>query len=91
MYPWENMFEITNRCRAVENQVYLVATNVVGEDQSFSYFGRSMAVDFNGEITSLSDAARKVLGVEWAAQGPIYWMYEGETLDDRRRRLESEK
>jgi predicted amidohydrolase len=50
MYPWENMFEITNRCRAVENQVYLVATNVVGEDQSFSYFGRSMAVDFNGEI-----------------------------------------
>jgi predicted amidohydrolase len=50
MYPWENMFEITNRCRAVENQVYLVATNVAGEDQTFSYFGRSMAVDFNGEI-----------------------------------------
>ncbi len=50
MYPWENMFEITNRCRAVENQVYLVAPNVIGEDQSFSYFGRSMAVDFNGEI-----------------------------------------
>jgi len=50
MYPWENMFEITNRCRAVENLVYVVATNVVGEDQSFSYFGRSMAVDFHGEI-----------------------------------------
>jgi amidase len=50
MYPWENMFEITNRCRAVENLVYVVAVNTVGEDQSFSYFGRSMAVDFNGEI-----------------------------------------
>jgi len=50
MYPWENIFEITNRCRALENLVYVVATNTVGEDQSFSYFGRSMAVDFNGEI-----------------------------------------
>jgi len=50
MYPWESIWEVTNRCRALENLVYVVATNTVGEDSSFSYFGRSMAVDFNGNI-----------------------------------------
>lgn len=50
MYPWNHMWEITNRCRAVENLVYVVGTNCVGEDPSYSYFGRSMAVDYNGEI-----------------------------------------
>lgn len=48
------------------------------------------SVDFNGEVTSLSNAAQKALGVEWPAQGPCYWRYEGETLDERRRRFESE-
>lgn len=50
MYPWNSMWEVTNRCRAVENHVYIVGTNTVGQDQSFSYFGRSMAVDYSGEI-----------------------------------------
>jgi len=50
MYPWDNTWEVTNRCRALENLVYVVATNTVGEDSSFSYFGRSMAIDYNGNI-----------------------------------------
>ena len=53
----------------------------------------SRHIDFNGETISLSVAADKALrrmGIEWAAvQGPAYWMYEGETLDERRRRFES--
>ncbi|MCF7831893.1 MAG: GIY-YIG nuclease family protein [Candidatus Pacebacteria bacterium] len=48
------------------------------------------SVEFNGQTTSLSKAAQGVLGVDWPAQGPIYWMYEGETLDERRRRIEEE-
>ncbi len=48
-------------------------------------------VEFNGEVTSLSHATQKALGVEWPAQGPIYWMYEGETLDERRKRFEAEE
>ena len=47
------------------------------------------SVEFNGQITSLSKAAQIALGVEWPAQGPIYWLYEGETLDERRRRMEN--
>ncbi|MDP1760541.1 MAG: GIY-YIG nuclease family protein [Candidatus Woesebacteria bacterium] len=46
-------------------------------------------VDFNGEETSLSKAAQSILGLEWPPQGPAYWMYEGETLDERRTRMES--
>jgi hypothetical protein len=28
------------------------------------------------------------MGLKWSAvQGPLYWQYEGETLDERRRRM----
>lgn len=49
----------------------------------------------DGEETSLSAAALKVLQelgyTTPSAQGPAYWMFEGELLDERRRRLEAEK
>lgn len=48
-------------------------------------------VEFKGKVTSVSDAAQKALGVAWPTQGPLYWEFEGETLDERRRRLESEE
>lgn len=50
---------------------------------------------FQGENTSLSEAAKRALhaiGKTWGAvQGPSYWMYEGETLVDRRERMETEE
>lgn len=50
-------------------------------------------VEFNGEVVSLSVAADKALrklGIQWkSVQGPAYWIYEGETLDERRRKFES--
>jgi len=45
-------------------------------------------IEFQGEITSPSAAAQKLLGHQYQVQGTIYWMYQGETLDERRRRLE---
>ena len=48
-------------------------------------------VNLNGEITSLSAAAQKLLGYSYNVQGTIYWMFEGETLDERRRRLDLEE
>lgn len=47
-------------------------------------------VEVNGEVTSLSASAQKLLGSFYNVQGTIYWMYEGETLDERRRRMEKE-
>lgn len=50
-------------------------------------------VEFDGEITSLSAAAATALsnmGLNWkSVQGPMYWMYEGESLGERRYRLEA--
>lgn len=46
-------------------------------------------IEFNGEITSLSNSAQKLLGYNYKVAGTLYWMYEGETLDERRRRFES--
>lgn len=50
------------------------------------------SIEFDGKVVSLSVAADKVLrkmGIQWkSVQGPAYWIYEGETLDERRRRME---
>lgn len=49
----------------------------------------STEINFNGEITSLSNSATKLLQSS-PVQGSIYWMFDGETLDERRTRMESE-
>jgi len=48
-------------------------------------------VEIGGEIKSLSKAAQDLLKVSYPVQGPIFWVYEDETLDERRRRIESEE
>lgn len=50
-------------------------------------------VTFEGEVTSLSDAALRALkkvGKVWkSAQGSNYWQYEGQTLVERREEMET--
>ena len=50
-------------------------------------------IEFEGVRTSTSNAAKILLhrmgGTLSAAQGPLYWMYDGETLAERRMRFES--
>lgn len=48
-------------------------------------------IEINNEVTSLSASAQKFLGYKKGVAGTLYWMYEGETLDERRRRLETEE
>lgn len=52
-------------------------------------------VEFDGETMSLSAAALKALHTLGyttpSASGPGYWMYDGELLDERRRRIEAEQ
>ena len=45
-------------------------------------------VVYEGEVTSLSNSARRASELEFNVQGSIYWIYEGETLQARRERLE---
>ncbi len=49
------------------------------------------SINFNGNKTSLSASAQKILGYDYSVQGTAYWMFEGESLDERRKRIESEE
>jgi len=44
---------------------------------------------FEGQLTSPSAIAQQIRQSTYPLQGTLYWMYEGETLDQRRRRMES--
>ena len=48
-------------------------------------------VKYEGKKTSLSAVARKLLGYGYNVSGPSFWKYEGEILDERRMRLESQE
>ena len=48
-------------------------------------------VNYKGEKTSLSAVAQGLLGCQYTVSGPLYWMFEGETLEERRTRLESQE
>ncbi len=45
-------------------------------------------VQYNNEIMSLSAAAQQALQYNGSVQGALYWEYEGETLVERRIRME---
>lgn len=47
-------------------------------------------VSYHGQIYSLSALAKKLKGIDRPLQGPMYFMYDEETLTERRRRLEDE-
>jgi len=47
-------------------------------------------VDFRGQTISVSKAASQALGHDYQVQGPAYWTYEGEILDEIRTRMEEE-
>ena len=54
------------------------------------------SVEFEGEVTSLSQSSAILLNRDygWSAssvQGPRYWIYENETLSERRSRLENDE
>jgi len=53
-------------------------------------------VEFEGEVTSLSQSSGKILSRDYgwnstSITGPRYWVYENETLSERRLRIESEE
>ncbi len=45
-------------------------------------------IELNGKKISLSKSAQELLGYHYGVAGTLYWVYEDETLDERRRRME---
>lgn len=48
-------------------------------------------IEIDGKIKSLSRAAQDLLNVNYPVQGPIFWIYDDETLDERKKRLETQE
>ncbi len=52
-------------------------------------------IEYQGTVTSLSRSALNILQSKGhsvsSVSGSVFWMYEGETLDERRHRIESEQ
>lgn len=48
-------------------------------------------IEYNGKKISLSRSAQIILGYDYDVAGTDYWSYEGETLDERRKRLITEE
>lgn len=48
-------------------------------------------IELNGAETSLSKSAKELLGYKKPVAGTLYWMFEEETLDERRRRIDGEE
>lgn len=48
-------------------------------------------IEYNGNRESLSSSAQKILGVDYPVAGTVHWMYQGETMYERRERMEGEE
>lgn len=48
-------------------------------------------IEYDGNQSSLSSVAQKLLGYKTPVAGTLYWMYEGETLNERKKRLDSKQ
>ena len=75
--------EVGNELSFIRNEKYKA---IVAEDNK---------IQFEGETTSLSKSALTILnrdfGVNWSScAGPNFWIFENETLSERRLRLEKE-
>jgi hypothetical protein len=48
-------------------------------------------IEFNGEVTSLTTSAQKILGYDYNVAGTDYWTFEGDTLRERREKMEEQE
>lgn len=48
-------------------------------------------IEYNGKKMSLSKSAQTILGYDYVISGTDYWTYDGETLDERRKRMTMEE
>lgn len=65
--PWENAWEITNKAGAYCNQIYVVACNTVGYDDTSVNFGSSMILNPDGRIITQAP-----MGLPWMIKADIY-------------------
>jgi predicted amidohydrolase len=53
------------QARAIENQAYVLGVNRIGSDPYYRYPGRSLVIDFNGDIIADAGGAECWLGANF--------------------------
>ena len=60
-YPFMNQWEPQTKSRAIENQSYLVAANISSTDYYGPFIGRSMLINYKGDVIAALDGEEGVL------------------------------
>ncbi len=72
------------RARAIENQAYVLGVNRCGTDPNFTYPGRSMIVDYRGEVLADAGDADKIISAEINAAAQAKYRSDLPFLNDMR-------
>jgi omega-amidase len=69
--PFQHQWELATSARALDNQVWVVATNRCGKDERFTYFGKSRVVNPYGETVCECGPGEELLvfGIEGGKAG----------------------
>jgi len=77
-------WSVLNRVRALENQMYVVACNMAGEEGGTTLAGNSMIVDPWGEVIAQADEGEQILLAELDMNRLRHLREEFPVLKDRR-------
>lgn len=85
-WPMERLdhWAVLNQVRALENQMYVVACNMAGEEGGTTLAGNSMVVDPWGEVIARADAGEQILLAELDMDRLHHLREEFPVLKDRR-------
>jgi predicted amidohydrolase len=59
--PRDDVWSILLRARAMENQIFVIGVNRVGESSNISYFGKSIVIGPNGETISSGSSKEEII------------------------------
>ncbi len=79
-------WEVLTRARAIENQVWLLACNEVGEQPGITLGGRSVVIDPKGTVVAIAGDEAEVLIVEVEPETSEQWRAQFPVLEDIRLR-----
>ncbi len=87
MRPYEDIYDLAIRSRALENHRWVVAANRVGREGDLEFFGRSMVCDPHGRVLIQAEEDETVLVAEIDLDKNKQARKEGDYLRDRRPEL----
>jgi predicted amidohydrolase len=87
MRPYEHIYEIALRSRALENHRWVITVNRVGREGALEFFGRSAVCNPFGQVVAQAEGVETILFAEIDLRQNAQAQKEGDYLSDRRPEL----